>query len=72
MAKLSSEQVGSDVWSTVAQRYVARLAIERARVRITFATVSKFVDFRSLHDAPSSLSCINEYLAIDGCENMSE
>ena len=29
-----------------------------------FATVSKFGHFRSLHSAP--LSCINEYLAIDG------
>ena len=30
----------------------AALAIERFRVRITFATVSKFGHFRSLHDAP--------------------
>ena len=31
--------------------YAAGLAIERARVQIPFATVSKFGHFRSLHDA---------------------
>ena len=29
----------------------SRLAIERARVRIPFATISQFGHFRSLHDA---------------------
>ena len=35
-----------------AQRWNAGLAIERPRVRITFATVKKFEHFLSLHDAP--------------------
>ena len=34
--------------------------------------VSKFGHFRSHHDCPSSLSCINEYLAIDSGGNVSE
>ena len=33
-------------------RYNARLAIERTRVRILVATVSKIGNFRSLHDTP--------------------
>ena len=40
------------VASVVAQRWNARLAIDRARVWITFAMFSKFGHFRSLHDAP--------------------
>ena len=59
------------VHNAVAQRYNAGLAIERARVRILFATVSKFGHFRSLHDAQVHPSCINEYLAIDDGGNMS-
>ena len=39
-------------WSAVAQRSNAGLAIKGARVRIPFATVSKFEHFGSLHDAP--------------------
>ena len=39
-------------WSAVALQWNAGLAIERARVRILFATVSKFGYFSSLHDAP--------------------
>ena len=35
-----------------------------------FTTVSKFEHFRSLNVAPSSLSCINEYMAIDGGVNV--
>ena len=34
-----------------------------------FVTVSKIGRFRSLH---CSLSCINEYLAIDSCGNVSD
>ena len=49
------------------QRENAGLAIERSRVRIPFATISKFGTVTSLHDTPSSLSCINESLpSIDG------
>ena len=47
----------------------AGLAIERARVRIPFATVSKLGHFRTLHWHPCWLSCINEYLAIDSGGN---
>ena len=39
-------------------------SIKWARVRTTFATVSKIGHFRFLHWRPSWLSCINEYLAI--------
>ena len=39
------------LWSAVAQRYNAGLAIKRARVRIPFDTVEKFGHFLSLHDA---------------------
>ena len=39
------------IWNAVARRSNARLAIERAWVRIPSATVSKFGYFRSLHDA---------------------
>ena len=35
-------------------------------------TVSKTGHFRSLHGRPCSLSCINEYLAIDSGENVSD
>ena len=37
-----------------------------------FATVSKIGHFRSLHLRPCSLSCINEYLAIDSGGNVSD
>ena len=37
-----------------------------------FATISKLGRFCSLHDAPSSLSCINEYLALNSGGNVSE
>ena len=37
-----------------------------------FATISKIGHFRSLHWRPSSLSCINEYLAIDSGGNVSD
>ena len=37
-----------------------------------FATVSKIGHFRSLHWCPCWLSCINEYLAIDSCGNVSD
>ena len=37
-----------------------------------FATVSKIGHFRSLHWRPCSLSCINEYLAIDRGGNVSD
>ena len=37
-----------------------------------FATVSKIGHFRSLHCAPSWLSCINEYLAIDSGGHVSD
>ncbi len=37
-----------------------------------FATVSKIGHVRSLHWRPSWLSCINEYLAIDSGENVSD
>ena len=37
-----------------------------------FATVSKIGHFRSLHWRPCSLSCINEYLAIDSGGNVSD
>ncbi len=37
-----------------------------------FATVSKIGHFRSLHWRPSWLSCINEYLAIDSGEHVSD
>ena len=39
-------------WSTVALQQNTGLAIERARIRIPFATISKHGHFRSLHDAP--------------------
>ena len=38
----------------------------------SFATVSKMGYFRSLHRRPCSLSCINEYLAIDSGGNVSD
>ena len=48
-------------------------SVVECRIRIPFATVSKFVHFRSLSPRrPSSLSCINEYLAIDSGGNVSE
>ena len=37
-----------------------------------FVTVSKIGHFRSLHWNPCSLSCINEYLAIDSGGNVSD
>ena len=37
-----------------------------------FVTVSKIGHFRSLHWRPRSLSCINEYLAIDSGGNVSD
>ena len=37
-----------------------------------FVTVSKIGHFRSLHWRPCSLSCINEYLAIDSGGNVSD
>ena len=37
-----------------------------------FVTVSKIAHFRSLHWRPCSLSCINEYLAIDSGGNVSD
>ena len=37
-----------------------------------FITVSKIGHFRSLHWCPCSLSCINEYLAIDSGGNASD
>ena len=37
-----------------------------------FATVSNIGYFRSLHLRPCSLSCINEYLAIDSGANVSD
>ena len=37
-----------------------------------FVTVSKIGNFRSLHWCPGSLSCINEYLAIDRNGNVSD
>ena len=55
----------------VAQQQSAVLAIERARVLIPFATVSKFPNFLS-PQCPSSLTGSNEYLAIDGGGNVSE
>ena len=60
------------VWSAVAQRYNAGLAMKRALVRIPFATVLKVGHFRFLHDVPVPLRCINEYLAIDSGRNVSE
>ena len=53
----------------VAQRCNARLTIERARVRIPFATILKIGYFRSLHDA-SVHSAVNEYPAIDSGGNV--
>ena len=38
----------------------------------SIATVSKIRHFRSLHWRPCSLSCINEYLAIDSGGNVSD
>ena len=37
-----------------------------------FVTVSKIGHSRSLHWRPCSLSCINDYLAIDSGENVSD
>ena len=37
-----------------------------------FVTISKIGHFRSLHWRPCSLSCINEYLAIDSGGNVSD
>ena len=37
-----------------------------------FSTVSKIGHFRSLHLRPCSLSCINEYLAIDSGGHVSD
>ena len=39
---------------------------------VRVSTVSKVVHFRSLHWRPCSLSCINEYLAIDSGGNVSD
>ena len=47
-------------------------AIERARVRIHVATVSKIAHFRSLRDDPGSLSSTHEYLSVDCWGNVSE
>ena len=54
-----------------AQRYKAGLAIERARVRIHFAAVSKIRHFHSLHDT-SAHSLYKKYLTIDGSGTVSE
>ena len=37
-----------------------------------FATVARIGHFTSLHGRPCSLSCINEYLAIDSGGNVSD
>ena len=59
------------IWIVVAQPGIfTRFPIERAEVRIPFATVLKC--FFILHDDPvRSPVFINEYLAIDGDGNMS-
>ena len=59
------------MWSAVAQRYNAGFSIERARVRIPFALVSKLHRFCSLHVALVH-SAVFEYLAINSGGNMSE
>ena len=46
------------------------LAIERAQVRISFPTVSKVGNFSFSPRCPSSLSCISQYLDINGGGNI--
>ena len=62
------------MWSTVAQ--LGRMQDSQSRetrFESSFATVSKFGHFLSLHDAPvHSELCINEYLAINSGGNVSE
>ena len=60
------------MWSAVAQRQNARLAIERAWFESLLCHCFEVWAFSFPSQRPSSISCINEYLAIDGGGNMSE
>ena len=51
------------MWSTAAQRYYRTCNQVSLASNPPFATVSNIGHFRSLHWRPSSLRCINEYLA---------
>ena len=75
MDQFASAQLVSTLEETE-QVSVSSVAIDRARVRIPLCyyllPFRRLGIFRSLHRRPCSLSCINEYLAIDSGGNVSD